>query len=47
MEIGMALEQTPDKMQVRGFLLSRTQTLSPPMRYCFPPTPSLRIAQMG
>lgn len=34
MEIGMAPEQTPDKMQVRGCLLSHTQTLSPLMRYC-------------
>lgn len=47
MEMGMAPEQTPDKMQVRECLLSHTQTLSPPMRYCSPHTPSLRIAQMG
>lgn len=47
MEMRMAPEQTPDKMQARGCLFSRTQTLSPPMKYCFPHTPSLRIFQMG
>lgn len=47
MEMGMAPEQTPDKMQVRECLLSRTQTLSPPMRYCFPPHTQLENCPDG
>lgn len=45
MEMGMAPEQTPDKMQVRGCLLSRTQTLSPPMR--LPPHTQLKNCPHG